>query len=64
MRRFHQALLGALRKEDGITAVEYATILSVLMMIGAAVLTVLGPSTFSAPKKADVQESRPVQKRL
>jgi len=63
MRRFSQTLRAALRQEDGITAVEYATILSVLMMIVVGALTLIGSTPFSSPKKTNVKESQSVPKR-
>ena len=42
MRRFSQALVNFLKKEDGPTAVEYAVMLALIVVVCIAAITTLG----------------------
>ena len=42
MRRFPQSALAFLKREDGATAVEYAVMLALIIVVCIAALTVLG----------------------
>ena len=51
MRQFSQALVNFLKREDGPTAVEYAVMLALIIVVCIAAITTLGSnanSTFSS----------------
>ncbi len=48
MRRFYHSLLSFLKKEDGPTAVEYAVMLSLIIVVCIASVTTLGKNANQA----------------